>query len=83
MADRSHIHHVLLDLKIPDHNVVLILFLVATVFALTGLACTFFLRFSDTVMLMFFAGLFALYWYIKNKLFAYVQKCSLERVAVL
>jgi len=75
-ADRTHIHHVLLDLGIADTHVVFILFLVAIAFALTGLACTFFLRLSDAVMLMFFAGLFVLYWYIKNTLFAYVQKHS-------
>ena len=75
-ADRTHIHHVLLDLGIADHNVVFILFLVATAFALIGLACTFYLRFSDAVMLVFIASLFALYCYIKKSLFSHVRKTA-------
>ncbi|MFZ6848613.1 MraY family glycosyltransferase [Undibacterium sp. RuRC25W] len=75
-ADRTHIHHVLLDLGIADHHVVFILFLVATAFALIGLACTFYLRFSDAVMLMFIASLFALYCYIKKSLFSHVRKSA-------
>ena len=75
-ADRTHIHHVLLDLGVADHNVGFILFVVAAVFALIGLACTFYLRFSDAVMLVFFASLFGLYCYIKKNLFSHVRKSS-------
>lgn len=73
-ADRTHIHHVLLDIGLDDSLIVKILFVVSAAFAVFGLAGVFVLRIPDSMLFYLFLLFFALYYFAKHRLFVSMHK---------
>ena len=73
-ADRTHIHHLLLDMGLDDALIVKLLFMVSAVFAAFGLIGVFVLHIPDSMLFYLFLLFFALYYFAKHCLFVSVHK---------